>query len=232
MSLDVLVVEDDFMVASIHRRFVERVPGFRVVGEAHTGADALAAVEALHPDLVLLDVHLPDLSGIEVLRRLRAAGNDLGVVVITAAREADTVRAAAAGGAAHYLVKPFASEDLAARLQEFRRSRAALEGLGEADADDGGAGIQADIDAVFARPPQVAGPRGPLPKGLSQETADAVLEALSAGAELSATECADAVGVSRVSARRYLEHFATMGRAAVRLNYGTAGRPERRYRLR
>jgi len=232
VSLDVLVVEDDFMVASIHRRFVERVPGFRVVGEAHSGADALAAVETLRPDLVLLDVHLPDMSGTEVLRRLRAAGHDLGVVVITAAREADTVRAAAAGGAAHYLVKPFASEDLTARLQEFRRSRAALEGLD----DDGAAGspvdIQADIDAVFARPPQAATPRAPLPKGLSPETADAVLAALADGAELSATECADAVGVSRVSARRYLEHFATTGRAAVRLNYGTAGRPERRYRLR
>jgi len=231
VSLDVLVVEDDFMVASIHRRFVERVPGFRVVGEAHSGADALAAVEALRPDLVLLDVHLPDMSGIEVLRRLRAAGHDLGVVVITAAREADTVRAAAAGGAAHYLVKPFASDDLTARLQEFRRARAALEGLDDDGAAGSPADIQADIDAVFARAPQ-ATPREPLPKGLSQETADAVLAALADGAELSATECADAVGVSRVSARRYLEHFATTGRAAVRLNYGTAGRPERRYRLR
>ncbi|WP_369374586.1 response regulator [Promicromonospora sp. Populi] len=228
MSVDVLVVDDDFMVASIHRRFVERVPGFRVVGEAHTGADALAAVDRLRPDLVLLDVHLPDVSGIEVLRRLRAAGHDVGVVIITAAREADTVRAAAAGGAAHYLVKPFASEDLAARLAEFLRTRQALAGLGGADADQ--EDVQADIDAVFARSPQGA-PRAPLPKGLSPETADAVLAALAHGGEVSATECADAIGVSRVSARRYLEHFATTGRAAVRLNYGTAGRPERRYRL-
>lgn len=229
MSLDVLVVDDDFMVASIHRRFVERVPGFRVVGEVHTGADALAAVDRLRPDLVLLDVHLPDVSGIEVLRRLRTAGHDIGVVVITAAREADTVRAAAAGGAVHYLVKPFAPEDLAARLEEFLRARQALDGLGDADVDQ--EDLQADIDAVFARSPQGAGPRAPLPKGLSLETADAVLAALADGVELSATECADAVGVSRVSARRYLEHFATAGRAAVRLNYGTAGRPERRYRL-
>ncbi|SKC41948.1 response regulator [Krasilnikoviella flava] len=229
MSLDVLVVEDDFMVASIHRRFVERVPGFRVVGEAHSGADALAAVEALRPDLVLLDVHLPDMSGIEVLRRLRAAGHDLGVVVITAAREADTVRAAAAGGAAHYLVKPFASDDLRARLEAFRRAHEALDGLDR----PGGAG-QAEIDALLAPQPSRHGSaeRPALPKGLSQETADAVLAALAGGAEHSAAECADAVGVSRVSARRYLEHFATTGRAAVRLNYGTAGRPERRYRLR
>jgi response regulator of citrate/malate metabolism len=228
MSLDVLVVDDDFMVASIHRRFVDRLAGFRVVGEVHTGAEALAAVDRLRPDLVLLDVHLPDVSGIEVLRRLRAAGNDVGVVVITAAREADTVRAAAAGGAAQYLVKPFASEDLTARLTEFRRTRQALDGLGGADVDQ--EELQADIDAVFAGSPQGA-PRAPLPKGLSSETADAVLAALASGGEVSATECADAVGVSRVSARRYLEHFTTTGRAAVRLNYGTAGRPERRYRL-
>ncbi|GAA1870208.1 response regulator [Myceligenerans crystallogenes] len=228
MSLDVLVVDDDFMVASIHRRFVERVPGFRVVGEAHTGADALASVDRLRPDLVLLDVHLPDVSGIEVLRRLRAAGHDVGVLVVTAAREADTVRAAVAGGAAHYLVKPFAPEDLAVRLEAFLRTRQALDGL---DDDVDQTELQADIDAVFARPPQGTGPRAPLPKGLSPETADAVLAALAGGAELSATECADAVGVSRVSARRYLEHFATSGRAAVRLRYGTAGRPERRYRL-
>jgi response regulator of citrate/malate metabolism len=228
VSLDVLVVDDDFMVASIHRRFVDRLPGFRVVGEVHTGADALAAVDRLRPDLVLLDVHLPDVSGIEVLRRLRAAGNDVGVVVITAAREADTVRAAAAGGAAQYLVKPFASEDLAARLTEFRRTREALDGLDSAGIDQ--EELQADIDAVFAGSPQGA-PRAPLPKGLSPETADAVLATLADGGEVSATECADAVGVSRVSARRYLEHFATTGRAAVRLNYGTAGRPERRYRL-
>lgn len=221
MSLGVLVVEDDFMVASIHTRFVERVPGFGVLGVASTGEQALADVERLAPDLLLLDVHLPDISGTEVLRRLRGSGNDVGVIVITAAREADTVRAAAAAGAAHYLVKPFAFEDLAERLDAFRRAHEALAGLQRPE--------QADIDAVFARRPSV---RDQLPKGLSHETADAVLTALEGGVELSAAECADAIGISRVSARRYLEHFSGLGRVAVRLNYGTAGRPERRYRLR
>ena len=65
----VLVVDDDFMVASIHIRFVERIPGFAVVGTAATGGAALDEIERLHPDLVLLDVHLPDITGIEVLRR-------------------------------------------------------------------------------------------------------------------------------------------------------------------
>ena len=219
LDLTVLVVDDDFMVASIHTKFVDRTPGFRVVGTAATGATALSEIERLAPDLVLLDVHLPDLSGIEVLRRLRAAGNQVGVMMVTAAREADTVRAASAGGAAHYLVKPFEYDDLRSRLQAFRQAHDALAGSGDA--------AQGDIDTVFA--PVVGTREEVLPKGLSAPTADAVLAAL-AGGEVSAAECGEQVGLSRVSARRYLEHFVAQGRATVRLKYGGAGRPERRYR--
>jgi response regulator of citrate/malate metabolism len=214
----VLVVDDDFMVASIHVRFVERIPGFTVVGTAATGRAALDEIDRLHPDLVLLDVHLPDMTGIDVLRTLRAAGNQIGVLIVTAAREADTVRAAAAGGAAHYVVKPFEFDDLRVRMEAWRGAQDAL--------TDETAG-QGDIDAVFT--PVVAGPARALPKGLSAPTADSVLDVLASGAEVSASECADRVGISRVSARRYLEHFVETGRATVRLQYG-GGRPERRYR--
>jgi response regulator of citrate/malate metabolism len=220
-AVTVLVVDDDFMVARIHTQFVERTPGFTVVGVASSGQAALDDVARLRPDLVLLDVHLPDMTGIDVLRRLRAAGDDVGVLVVTAAREADTVRAAASGGAVHYLVKPFDYEDLRVRLEAFRTARQALSG--------GAAPGQQDIDAVFGA--AVAAPvAASLPKGLSPETADAVLASLRGAGELSAAECADLVGISRVSARRYLEHFVARGSAAVRLQYGGAGRPERRYR--
>jgi response regulator of citrate/malate metabolism len=218
-ELTVLVVDDDFMVASIHTRFVDRVDGFRVVGQAATGETALAEVARLDPDLVLLDVHLPDLSGIDVLRRLRAEGHDLGVVMVTAAREADTVRAAAAAGAASYLVKPFEFDDLAQRLAAYRQAELALRRLDTPD--------QEGIDAVFAPRARV---RQPLPKGLSAETARLVEDALrAADGDLSAAEAAERVGLSRVSARRYLEHFVDQGSATVRLRYGSAGRPERRY---
>jgi response regulator of citrate/malate metabolism len=219
-EVTVLVVDDDFMVARIHTQFVERTPGFRVVGVASSGQAALDDIARLRPDLVLLDVHLPDMTGIEVLRRLRADGDDVGVLVVTAAREADTVRAAASGGAVHYLVKPFDYDDLRVRLESFRTAHLALSGAG--------APGQQDIDAVFGAAAHVAA--APLPKGLSPETADAVEEALRTAGELSAGECADAVGISRVSARRYLEHFIARGSASVRLQYGGAGRPERRYR--
>jgi len=216
----VLVVDDDFMVARIHTQFVERTPGFRVVGVASSGQAALDDIARLRPDLVLLDVHLPDMTGIDVIRRLRNDDNHVGVLVVTAAREADTVRAAASGGAVHYLVKPFDYEDLRVRLESFRAAHLALSGTG--------APGQQDIDAVFGA--AAPAPAASLPKGLSPETADAVEAALREAGELSAAECADVVGISRVSARRYLEHFVARGVASVRLQYGGAGRPERRYR--
>ena len=219
-DVGVLVIDDDFMVARIHTQFVDRTPGFRVVGVASSGEAALADIARMRPDLVLLDVHLPDMTGIEVLRRLRADGDDVGVLVVTAAREADTVRAAASGGAVHYLVKPFDYDDLRVRLESFRSAHLALSGSV--------APGQQDIDAVFGV--AAPAPAATLPKGLSPQTADLVASALREADELSAAECADVVGISRVSARRYLEHFVARGSAVVRLQYGGAGRPERRYR--
>ncbi|SKB08566.1 response regulator [Aeromicrobium choanae] len=216
----VLVVDDDFMVARIHERFVERTDGFSIAGTAGTGAEALSAVAELEPDLVLLDVHLPDMDGIEVLRSLRAAGHGVGVIMVTAERDAEVVRAALLGGAQQYLVKPFEYPELADRLRAVARSLTALRSESEPD--------QTAIDRAFG-----GGTPGssPLPKGLSTETAASLLRALENAGEVSAAEAAELVGLSRVSARRYLEHFVHTGHATVRLRYGAAGRPERRYLL-
>jgi response regulator of citrate/malate metabolism len=220
--IDVLVVDDDFMVARIHSRFIEQTPGFRVLGTAHTGADAISAVHDQSPDLVLLDVHLPDINGLEVLRRLRAEQCDVGVIVITAERDAEAVRSALHGGAMHYLVKPFEYADLLTRLEHFSQSMATLtEGLAD----------QAAIDRAFGAPRLRSGGRFSLPKGLSRESLDLVLDVLRRSGEVSAAECGELAGMSRVSARRYLQHLVAEGQAVVRLQYGSAGRPERRYRL-
>lgn len=218
----VLVVDDDFMVARIHVGFVERVDGFEVVGVAHSGAEAARAVEALRPDLLLLDLYLPDRFGLDLLADLRTGPTPCDAVVITAAKESEAVRAAVRLGVADYVLKPFGFADLQERLQRYATNRALL-----AAAEVSG---QADVDRVFARVSAGASAVA-LPKGMSPETARLVEDALTAAPEtLSATEVAEGVGLSRVSARRYLEHFVTMGRADVRLRYGSTGRPERRYR--
>lgn len=216
--ITVLVVDDDFMVARIHRGFVDRVDGFEVVGTANSGDQAVEALGELSPDLILLDLYLPDVFGLDLIARLRAVQPDVDILVITAAREADAVRGAVRQGVVNYLLKPFGFEDLRARLREYARRRASVPDQVTS---------QADVDRVLAPARQLV---NRLPTGLSQETADLVTAALRAAPDnLSAAECAEKVGISRVSARRYLEFFATQGQAEVTLRYGTTGRPERRY---
>jgi response regulator of citrate/malate metabolism len=215
--IEVLVVDDDFMVARIHTGFVERTPGFTVTGVAHTGAQALAEAERLQPDLVLLDVYLPDVSGLDLLGALREAAPEVDVLVISAAREADTVRRALRGGIVHYLMKPFSYDDLRLRLEHYQQAYAGMAG----EQTD-----QADVDRVFG----VSGADKRLPKGFSAETLRLVEDTLrQETADVSAAEAASLLGISRVSARRYLEHLVETGKVEVALRYGEVGRPERRY---
>jgi response regulator of citrate/malate metabolism len=224
--LGVLVVDDDFMVGRLHRDFVGRLPGFEVVGEARTGAEALTKAKALCPDVILLDVYLPDLSGLEVLERLRSADlPPIDVLMITAARDTATVSRAMQFGAVHYLIKPFSFADLAERLRQVAAARRHLSRHAEEPLG------QADVDRVFGSVRPVTERSRGLPKGLSQPTMDMVVTELREQSEAeSAAEFGDRVGLSRVSARRYLEHLVQVGWVEVALKYGATGRPERRYR--
>ncbi|MQA62914.1 MAG: response regulator [Actinophytocola sp.] len=217
----VLVVDDDFMVAKVHSGYVAKTPGFEVAGVANSGAEALRMVDELRPDLVLLDIYLPDVDGLTVLRRIRGSGADgTDVIVISAATDVETVRGAMRGGVLHYLIKPFTYSALYDQLRHFATLHAKLSGLSDA--------AQSDVDQVFGARPHGS---SPLPKGLTTETAELVEGVLrSADGDLSAAECAERAQLARVSARRYLEHFVQTGRAEVRLRYGGTGRPERRYR--
>uniref|UniRef100_UPI0015EEBC25 response regulator n=1 Tax=Streptomyces albidus (ex Kaewkla and Franco 2022) TaxID=722709 RepID=UPI0015EEBC25 len=141
----VLVVDDDFMVARLHSTLVGQVPGFTVAGAVHNGTDALAAVRELRPELVLLDMYLPDLPGLEVLRELRGgAAPEEGpdVLVVTAARDAETIRGAQRGGAVQYIIKPFEGQLLKERLRLYAEHRAALAALKSPEQDD--------VDRLFA----------------------------------------------------------------------------------
>jgi two-component system CitB family response regulator len=218
--IQVLVVDDDFMVARVHRGFVERVPGFAVVGVEHTGTDGLAATDRLRPDLVLLDIYLPDMSGLEVLRRLREQATPVDVLAITAARDVETIRTTLRGGVVHYIIKPFTFDTLRDHLERYAAALRRLSATGEP--------AQADVDRIFAalRPTDTN-----LPKGLNTATAELIVRLLrDSPTDLSASECAELAGLSRVSTRRYLEHLVRTGKAAVRPRYGGTGRPEHRYR--
>ncbi len=223
MTVRVLVVADEAIAAEAHRTYVDRVDGFEVVGVARTFQEAVRLLDAVAVDLVLLDMHLPDGHGLDLLRQLRAVGRPIDVIPVTSARDVEVVRAAATAGVVGYVIKPFTFAMLRAKLDQFLEYRSSLDG----DTVD-----QAALDAAFSRLRSAPGP-GHLPKGLSAETLDAVRAAIAAASEpRSAAEIGELVGASRVTARRYLEHLADTGQAARSTRYGGAGRPVVEYRAR
>jgi response regulator of citrate/malate metabolism len=216
-----LVVDDDFRVAEINAAYVERMPDFAVIAKSHTAAEAETAISGLRPDLVLLDLYLPDEHGLDLLRRIRALAAPPDVIVITAARDGDSIRAAIQLGAVHYLVKPFSFERLAEQLTAYRAMHTSVSRLADAS--------QEDVDKIYA----LLRPLNRSPKGTSEPTVGAVLQSLrDAGIALTAGELADRVGISRPTAQRYLTHLLNAGLLERELQYGTTGRPSHRYRAR
>ena len=211
------------MVARAHERIVQQLPGYRVVGVAHTGAQALDAIDRLAPQLVLLDMYLPDMTGVDVIQRARGAGAEVDFLVLSAARETDIVTAALQGGIVSYLLKPFKITELQSRLVGYTERRELLARPGALS--------QADLDRALGSGSGAASVRRvELPKGLSRETGALIESALRASApDVAASECGETLGLSRVVARKYLEHFVGTGQATVTLRYGQTGRPQRRY---
>ena len=217
-----LVVDDDFMAVSVHRQFVERIPGFEVVGEATSGREARALVAKLRPDLVLLDIYLPDENGIELMRALRAGtGPRVDVIAITSAKNVDVLRDAMQLGVVHYIVKPFTFVTFRERLETYAEARRRLADMRQAE--------QRDIDRLYGllRTSSDAS----LPKGISPPTLSLLASLLQkSDAALSTAELAARAGISPGVARRYLRFLADSGAVDYTLRYGAAGRPEHLYR--
>lgn len=218
-----LLVDDDALTLELHRDYLARLDGFTVSGECSGARAAVSAVlDHQGPgafDLVLLDITMPDGSGIDVLRALRARAASVDVIAITGVRDAESVRQMAALGVFQYLVKPFPFAVFTERMQQYRVYR------DQSGTTDGEA-TQAEIDALLGRATAATA----FPKGLSATTLDQVRAALRAAGPFSASEAAERLGMSRVAVRRYLEHLATEGVVNRTARYGARGRPETEYR--
>ncbi|KJL18447.1 Transcriptional regulatory protein DcuR [Microbacterium oxydans] len=215
-----LIVDDDALTLELHRDYLARLDGFEVAGEC-TGARAAMTAVLDRPgafDLVLLDITMPDGSGIDVLRALRGRSAALDVIAITSVRDAESVRQMAALGVFQYLVKPFPFAVFRERMEQYRAYR-------EQARSTEGEATQAEIDALLGRSTGTIA----LPKGLSTISLERIAAELRAGGPLSAREAAERLGMSRVAARRYLEHLVAEGVLTKSARYGTRGRPETEY---
>jgi len=221
----VLVVDDEPVAADAHAAYLARLEGFELAGICFTAREAHAHIIAARAagtpvDLLLLDITLPDASGLDLARALRAAKIDIDFIAVTAVRQTEALQAALGVGAVQYLIKPFGFGVFREKLEHYRRYRSRLESAHST--------TQQDVDELLAaRRPAVT---ATLPKGLSTVTMDAVsayLRQMQTAA--SAAEAAEQLALSRVTARRYLEHLADLGMAARTQRYGAPGRPEIAY---
>lgn len=224
-AVRVLIVEDDPVAADAHALYVSRVRGFTVAAVAHSRAEALRELERSSVELILLDLYLPDGNGLSLLRSLRAAGHTTDVFAVTSARDLTIVKEGVSLGVVQHVLKPFTFATLRDRLQryaEFRNNTEAAQGQAS----------QAEVDRALSalRSPQPAS----LPKGLSAPTLERVTSTLRASERtgMTASTVAQAVGVNRITARRYLEHLVSSGSADRSPQYGQVGRPELTYRWR
>jgi len=219
-----LVVDDDYRVAHIHAANVERVNGFRCIGQAHTAAEARAAIEKESPDLLILDIYLPDQDGLSLLRSLAATGTAPDTIFITAARDVETVRAAMGLGAIYYLVKPFSLPQFRDQLDAYRRWREQLHA-------EAGETNQATIDSLFSTLHRPA-PHGAGHPELSPTMTNILHVVTTAPEPIGASAVAETLGMSRPTAQRYLTELHQKKLIDLELSYGATGRPVHRYRSR
>jgi two-component system CitB family response regulator/two-component system response regulator DcuR len=223
MEIKVLIVEDDPKIAEIHRHFTCKIDGFSVCGIAGTLEDAEKMSELLCPDLILLDLYFPEGLGMEILWKLRARRQQTDVILITAARENEPLQEAMRGGIFDYIIKPVMFARFAEALERFYRHRQQFSQSAALD--------QQDVDRLL-HPYQEKQPGEPAtPKGIDPLTLKKIEAVFLNNHEegLSAEEVSEKTGVSRTTARRYLEYLTTTGQLNAELIYGAVGRPERRY---
>ncbi len=223
--IKLVIAEDDPQIAEIQQRFVDKVAGFELVGIAHSLEEANDLIDVLQPDLLLLDIHFPTGTGLELLRRLRSENLKTDVILITAAKEVTTLKEALRGGVFDYILKPLVFERLQESLRNYAGHLAKLRELESL--------AQTDVDTLLPRGPSPSPPASgapkQLPKGIDGLTLQKVRAAFSAGQPMNAEEVGEHIGASRTTARRYLEHLVSSGELQANISYGSVGRPERRY---
>jgi two-component system, CitB family, response regulator len=226
-DIEVLIVEDDLRIAEIQKRFIEQIKGFQTIGIATSYIEARNYIEVLQPDLILLDVYFPDMNGFDLLKETKQETKQMDVIMITATKEIHKVQEAVSIGVFDYIIKPVVFERFKQSLTRYQEYYQSLLKLGKENLYV----TQQQVDQLLRK--EMDGElkdKSYLPKGIDPLTLDKVLEVMNkVEAGLTAEFVGKEIGVSRTTARRYLEHLISEEKVDADLAYGTVGRPERVY---
>lgn len=222
-TIEVLIVEDDMRIAQIHEKFLEQIGGFKTIGMSHTLEEAKIWLDTLRPDLVLLDIYLPDQMGIELIDYIRQNNLETDIILITAAAEVEIVKKAYASGVIDFLLKPLTLQRFKECLLKYKEKKKILNSSDRLQADD--------IKKLWNNITYVGDQEKVLnPKGIDSVTKEKVINFIQTFNEgITAEKLGHEIGISRTTARRYLEHLMDEKVIYVEHIYGSVGRPERRY---
>jgi two-component system CitB family response regulator len=224
MKIEVMIVEDDTRIAEINSRFTKNVEGFEVIAIATTGKQAIELLEVIQPQLVLLDVYLPDMKGTEFVKIIRQSYPNTDIIMITAAAEVEIVSDSFRSGVSDYIVKPVTFERFKNSLENYQGKFEKLTTLKSLS--------QEQIESLWGNSNlENRLLEGEAPKGIDPLTLNKILNDLPAieGEGITAEILSKQTGVSRSTARRYLEYLISQKKIYAELVYGNVGRPERRY---
>ncbi len=119
----ILIVDDHPLFRKGVIQLIQAAPEFRFVGEAASGGEGLTLAHRLHPDMILLDLNMKDMNGVEVLKAIKDEGLDSRVIMLTVSDQAEDLIAALQAGADGYLLKDMEPEDLMQQLAEAARGK-------------------------------------------------------------------------------------------------------------
>lgn len=224
LKIRAVIAEDDFRVADIHEKFLKNFDEIEVVGKAVNAKKTLRILEQKSPDLLLLDVYMPDQLGTDLLPDIRKKFPNVDIIMITAATDKEQLEKALHYGVENYLIKPVEMKRFNQVIEEYLKKVHLMKSKQEIDQDF--------VDLILKKGSSVleSNDGQALPKGVDEITLAKVIEVLE-GSDigLSAEQVSVQIGASRTTARRYLEYLISVKKCKAEVVYGVVGRPERRY---
>ena len=207
--MNVLIVEDDPMVALINKRYLEQITGVKTFGPVMYEKEIISSLEENKIDLILMDVFLPEKSGIDILKVIREKNIFTDVIMITAANSADEIKKAFAYGVVDYLVKPFEFERFKDSINKYKIKKNLL--LNDEIL------TQNDIDNLLMN--NSLENQVKLPKGLNENSHEI----------WTLREIAYEIKISNVTIKKYMDYLESIGKVDSEMTFGNVGRPEYKY---